>query len=134
MGISEEVLQSIFEPYFTTKALGEGTGMGLAMVHGIVKKYGGEILVESQPGKGSVFSIFLPVTEKNAAHLGYEQSALPPSGTDRILFVDDELPIVGMAELALSSLVTGSPRAPVPLKPWRFFPRNRMILTWSSPT
>ncbi len=63
-GISPKILGSIFEPYFTTKAKGEGTGMGLATVHGIVKKYNGEILVESKLKKGTEFTLFLPVCKK----------------------------------------------------------------------
>jgi hypothetical protein len=82
----------IFEPSFTTKGIGEGTGMGLALVHGIVESYGGKITVDSELEKGTAFSIYLPVTKKYADYRLYEKEKLP-SGTEKILFVDDELPI-----------------------------------------
>ena len=62
-GMDEENMKRIFEPYFTTKDPGEGTGMGLAVIHGIVKNYGGDITVESEPGKGTTFQIFFPKIE-----------------------------------------------------------------------
>ena len=62
-GVKPEIIDSIFEPFFTTKGTGEGTGLGLAVVHGIVKEHNGEIQVESRPGKGSTFSVFLPVLD-----------------------------------------------------------------------
>jgi len=64
-GIEEQHLQHIFDPFFTTKPTGEGTGLGLSVSYGIVKKHGGEILVESKPGQGSTFSVVLPVLETN---------------------------------------------------------------------
>ena len=99
-GISPRVIASIFEPYFTTKKPGEGTGMGLAAVHGIVKGYGGEIKVESEVGKGTVFTVYLPVTKKREVSAQYVPEILP-LGNERILLIDDELPIVEMARLAL---------------------------------
>jgi signal transduction histidine kinase len=59
-GMTPEVLGKLFQPFFSTKPLGEGTGMGLAVVHGIVSAHGGRIQVESQPGKGSTFTLRLP--------------------------------------------------------------------------
>ncbi len=102
-GISPDIIGSIFEPYFTTKGIGEGTGMGLALVHGIVESYGGKISVESELGKGTVFSIYLPITKKREDHLLYEKEKLP-SGTESILFVDDELPIAKMGNQILEGL------------------------------
>jgi PAS domain S-box-containing protein len=102
-GIASDVIDSIFEPYFTTKGVGEGTGMGLAMVHGIVEAYGGKIAVDSELGKGSVFSIYLPITKKREDYRPYEEEKLP-SGTERILFVDDELPIAKMGSEILGRL------------------------------
>ncbi len=69
-GMSKAVTEKIFDPYFTTKEIGKGSGMGLAVVHGIVKNHGGAITVDSQPGKGSVFTIRLPaITEKPASKI-----------------------------------------------------------------
>ena len=102
-GISPDIIESIFEPYLTTKEPGEGTGMGLAVVHGIVKGYGGEITVQSKMGKGTVFTVYLPVTKKHIHIKPYPVEEVP-LGTERILFVDDELPIVKMNKQALESL------------------------------
>jgi PAS domain S-box-containing protein len=102
-GISADILASIFEPYFTTKGVGEGTGMGLALVHGIVESYGGKITVESEIGKGTLFSIYLPITKKSEDYQHYDQQNLP-SGTEHILLVDDELPIVKIGSRILERL------------------------------
>lgn len=67
-GISEEILQNIFEPFFTTKAVGEGTGLGLAISQDIIRRHGGEITVESQPGKGTTFTISLPLGKASRSH------------------------------------------------------------------
>jgi len=67
-GISPEHLSRIFDPFFTTKGTGEGTGLGLSVSYGIVKDHGGEILVESRPGKGSVFTVILPVNTEKGDH------------------------------------------------------------------
>jgi PAS domain S-box-containing protein len=102
-GISAETIGKIFEPYFTTKAPGEGTGMGLAMVHGIVANYGGKITVNSRLDQGTIFTIYLPVTEKSGAQTLYDSEVLPP-GTERILFVDDEISITKMGCRILGQL------------------------------
>ena len=88
-GISPDAVDHIFEPFFTTKEKGKGTGMGLSVVHGIVKKYHGLITVSSDPKKGTVFNVFLPVIETNAISDNDKEEILL-SGTERILFVDDE--------------------------------------------
>jgi len=94
-GMDREVMERIFEPFFTTKSPGEGTGMGLAVVHGIVKSYGGAIAVHSEPGEGSVFEMFLPRVE--GVSPPQVVSAEPiPKGNERILFVDDEKDLVDM--------------------------------------
>ena len=88
-GMSPEVLGRIFDPFFTTKNVGQGTGMGLSVVHGIVKSHGGAITVDSSPGQGTTFSLFLPATE--AVSITPEDSVqLMATGTEHILFVDDE--------------------------------------------
>jgi len=88
-GISSEVMDRIFDPFFTTKEKSEGTGMGLAVVHGIIKSHGGIINVESELGKGSTFDVFLPVIESGIA-LKSERVKSIPIGSERVLFVDDE--------------------------------------------
>jgi CheY-like chemotaxis protein len=92
VGIPPEKRTTIFEPYFTTKAAGQGTGMGLAMVDGIVASYGGKITVESTPGKGSDFHVYLPVTRQREEP-GRPKEEHLPTGTERILIVDDELAV-----------------------------------------
>ena len=88
-GMSPEVSERIFDPFFTTKNVGQGTGMGLSVVHGIVKSHGGAITVESIPGQGTTFCIFLPATD--AISITPENSTpLMATGTEHILFVDDE--------------------------------------------
>ncbi len=90
-GIEPNVLERIFDPYFTTKAAGKGTGMGLAVVHGIVKSCGGSIAVESGPGLGARFDVLLPVVggAVEAFERGNKREALP-RGSERVLLVDDE--------------------------------------------
>jgi signal transduction histidine kinase len=65
IGMDNETLDRVFEPYFTTKNVGKGTGIGMAVVHGIVERYGGTIIVDSKPGRGATFTIFFP------AHKGF---------------------------------------------------------------
>ena len=103
VGIAPQLIDSIFDPYFTTKGPGEGTGMGLAMAHGIIESYGGKISVDSQLGKGTTFSIYLPVSKRSKTTQAYAPETLP-SGKERILFVDDEAPIAKMGSRMLESL------------------------------
>ncbi|MEJ2158593.1 MAG: PAS domain S-box protein [Desulfobacteraceae bacterium] len=88
-GISAENLAKIFDPFFTTKPKGEGTGMGLSVVHGIVTGLGGRILVDSVPGQGTRFDVFLPALPEETVVAADEEKVLP-TGSERILFVDDE--------------------------------------------
>jgi PAS domain S-box-containing protein len=88
-GMSCEVLEQVFDPFFTTKKPGEGTGMGLSVVHGIIKSYGGAITCSSEPGKGTVFNIYLPrIAEHRPAPLDFQEPL--PRGTERVILVDDE--------------------------------------------
>lgn len=103
MGISPQNIDTIFEPYFTTKAVGEGTGLGLAVVHGIVESYGGKITVESKENKGTSFSVYLPITKKRKRHPPSQKNVLP-SGKEHILFVDDEAAIAKMGSKVLEQL------------------------------
>ena len=88
-GMPPEVMGRVFEPFFTTKKQGEGAGMGLAVVHGIVKSHGGAISVSSELGKGAAFTIYLPRVTGRVAAAKETQEPLP-RGSERILFVDDE--------------------------------------------
>ena len=103
LGMGKEVLDKIFEPFFTTKPASEGTGMGLAVVHGIVKSHHGDIRCFSTPGAGTWFEILLPLHAE--ASMGDMPEAAPlVRGTGRILFVDDEAGIVDLHKQTLENL------------------------------
>jgi PAS domain S-box-containing protein len=102
-GIPQEISEKIFDPYFTTKEVGKGTGMGLSVVYGIVKEHQGGISFESETGKGSVFHVLLPTMDKKIQKK--ENGSKPtPKGTERILYVDDEEMIIRMAKKMLTAL------------------------------
>lgn len=95
MGMDQEIINKIFEPYFTTKDPDKGTGLGLAVVHGIIEEHQGYITVTSEPGKGSSFCVFLPVTrdrEESAPEI--MPAEIPVQGKGNILLVDDEISIL----------------------------------------
>jgi len=93
-GIPPENLGRIFEPFFTTKAVGKGTGLGLATVYGIVKQHQGWIEVESAPGKGATFRVFLPASAGTAAAAAeHPVEKTVRGGTETILVVEDEAPV-----------------------------------------
>ncbi len=102
-GMARAVLDRIFEPFFTTKRSGEGTGMGLAVVHGIITSLHGTITVESEVGKGTTFHVVLPLLEQAAESLENKPTEVP-RGNERVLFVDDEMGITTMASQMLTSL------------------------------
>jgi PAS domain S-box-containing protein len=97
-GISQANLQKIFDPYFTTKGIGEGTGLGLSVVHGIVQDHGGEIKVYSEEGMGTIFRIYIPLMENPSEDQAEERTAhedMSPQGHgETILFIDDEKMVV----------------------------------------
>jgi PAS domain S-box-containing protein len=104
-GIDPKICEKIFDPYFTTKGVGKGTGMGLAVVHGIVKNHKGEIYVESELGKGTTFTIVIPtVIEQPQQNTKVKATKPNPSGAETILFVDDEEAIVDIAKMVLEKL------------------------------
>ena len=102
-GMENVIVDRIFEPYFTTKDVGEGTGMGLATVHGIVSDHGGHISVESKPGQGSRFRVLFPVLETQAMESPAGTGDYP-RGKERILFVDDEEVLVTVGVEMLKDL------------------------------
>ena len=104
MGIPKEILDRIFEPYFTTKEQGRGSGMGLSVVHGIVKNHGGAIVCRSVLGKGTAFSVYLPLVESVLEDARPVELAMQPGGTERILFVDDEALLATLAERMLQAI------------------------------
>jgi signal transduction histidine kinase/ActR/RegA family two-component response regulator len=93
-GMDAATVDRIFEPFFTTKPPGKGTGLGLAVVHGIIENHGGAISVSSRPGLGSVFCVYLPVTEKPAEEAAPTQDGIAPGRGEEVLFVDDEKSLV----------------------------------------
>ena len=104
-GISKEIINRIFEPYFTTKKDGEGTGMGLAVIYGIIKTHRGNINVYSEPGKGTVFNIYFPALDTVITEeLQTDQEITFQGNKEMILFVDDEPPLVGLGAQMLKKL------------------------------
>ncbi len=102
-GIDPENLDRIFDPYFTTRDVGQGSGMGLAVVHGIVKHHQGAVSVHSTKGKGALFSILFPVIH-TAPEKPLKQTQCLPRGSETILLVDDEESIIATTKTILSSL------------------------------
>jgi signal transduction histidine kinase/ActR/RegA family two-component response regulator len=103
-GMDAAVLNRIFEPYYTTKEQGKGTGLGLSVIHGIVKNHRGDISVNSSPGKGTTFKVYLPIIEDMDAATELEPSNGAAKGNERILLIDDEEQIVSMEQQMLENL------------------------------
>ncbi len=102
-GMDPEIRKRIFEPYFTTKVRGKGTGLGLAVVHGIVKNLDGKIFAQSTKGKGTTFYMYLPrFTTESVQCDEIKKTAVPCNGNEKILLIDDEKPILHMLEKLLS--------------------------------
>ena len=102
-GIPSPIMDRIFDPFFTTKKTGEGTGMGLSVVHGIVSSCSGTVKAHSRQGKGSTFSVYLPVIDRQLQHPAMAEEPVP-TGTERILFVDDEPALVEIGKRTLVRL------------------------------
>ncbi|MCP3953070.1 MAG: PAS domain S-box protein [Desulfobacterales bacterium] len=118
-GIDQAVADKIFEPYFTTKEQGKGTGLGLALVFGIVKEHGGDIGVESEVGKGTTFKVSFPLITRKAEPGLAETLESCQVGTERILLVDDEAAVVNLVKQMLQRSgyhVTGLTSSPDALK------------------
>jgi PAS domain S-box-containing protein len=103
-GMTPEVSERIFDPFYTTKDKGEGTGLGLSVVHGIVASHGGAITVSSEPGKGSTFTVYLPKHPENVASVSGQDNDPIAGGHERVLFVDDEEALAEMGSELLSEL------------------------------
>jgi CheY-like chemotaxis protein len=102
-GMSPETLERIFDPYFTTKEVGQGTGLGLSVVHGIVMEHGGVITVQSVPDAGTTFEVYFPIiVDKKIS--SEETEKVPPLGSGRILFVDDEAIVTDPTKSNLENL------------------------------
>jgi CheY-like chemotaxis protein len=102
-GIDPDIIDRIFDPYFTTKEVGKGTGMGLAVVQGIVNSHNGALMVKNQPGRGATFIVYLPLTDELPATDAWKPKILE-LGDETILFVDDEKSIVDMCSEMLTRL------------------------------
>ncbi|HTO94429.1 MAG TPA: PAS domain S-box protein, partial [Bacteroidota bacterium] len=102
VGMSDATIQRIFEPFFTTKEFGKGTGLGLALVYGVVRTHGGFIDVDSRLGEGTVFRLYFPVTDGNApaAEAGQGSAAVPQGKGEGVLIVEDETPLLDLLESA----------------------------------
>jgi len=101
-GMGRDVLDHVFEPFFTTKEPGKGTGLGLAMVYGIVKGHGGHIMCYSEPGLGTTFSMYFPAIDGPEKPDATVAAVTSGSGTETILLVDDEEPVRDLAKRLLS--------------------------------
>jgi two-component system, cell cycle sensor histidine kinase and response regulator CckA len=102
-GMEPKILDRIFDPFYTTKGQGEGTGLGLSVVHGIIKSHGGYITVRSEPGKGSTFQVYLPKSESQVSKI--ITGVVPVrGGKERVLFVDDEDILVDLGNERLMKL------------------------------
>ena len=127
IGIKKEFLEKIFEPYFTTKKVGEGSGLGLSVVYGIVKSHSGAITTQSEPGKGTTFCVYLPLSDQRKIEDLQTKDAPIQSGTEHILLVDDELSIVKMHRQLLERLgykVMTSTSSVEALETFRSFPHK----------
>jgi CheY-like chemotaxis protein len=103
-GIDPANIDKIFEPYFTTKEAGKGTGLGLAVVDGIVRDHGGFITVDNHPGKGCAFNVFFPMIPSRTPPDAPPPKPVYPTGSERVLLVDDEPPILEMIRRMLEGL------------------------------
>ena len=101
VGMDKTTMRRVFEPYFTTKEKGEGTGMGLSTLYGIVKTHKGAVMVESELSKGSSFSVYFPKIESKADRKALQNESKVPKGNEKILCVDDEPELVNMLKTML---------------------------------
>ena len=123
-GMTKEIMERIFDPFFTTKEAGEGTGMGLAVVYGIVKSHNGGVTVESRPGKGTTFNVFFPCVAAHATEQQEEKEGVAPRGKEHILVVDDEESLVEAVSNILERLGYRVTTALNPSQAWKIFEKD----------
>ncbi|SDT84168.1 hybrid sensor histidine kinase/response regulator [Desulfobacula phenolica] len=132
-GIDPEIIDKIFEPYFTTKEQGKGTGLGLAFVHGIIKEHGGDIQVSSTPGKGSTFDIYIPLMKKPVVTDSVKTVEMLQTGKGNILLVDDEPSVARLEKRMLERLgyqATAYIKSPDALKAFQSAPNDfNLVIT-----
>jgi hypothetical protein len=132
-GMEQKVIDRIFDPYFTTKEKGKGTGLGLAVVDGIIKSHGGRINVSSQPGKGTEINVYLPVIQPLETAKSPEDNLPIQTGKEHILVVDDQQLIVDMERKMLERLgyhVTARTSSTEALEAFRMQPdKFNMVIT-----
>jgi CheY-like chemotaxis protein len=135
-GIDAATLERILEPFFTTKAVGQGTGLGLSTVHGIITQHGGALNVESRPGAGSTFQAYFPHAGERAVEIASEQQGsrtIPRGHGETILIVDDDAPLVPLVEEIVAALgyeAVGFDRSAAALEAFRAAPdRFDLVLT-----
>ena len=127
-GMDAETVQRVFEPFFTTKDPGSGTGLGLALVDGIVTELGGAAHVTSRPGAGAIFELYLPRADATGDAAGATDAPLPRGRGERVLLVEDEKPLMLLAEEMLAALnfepagftQAAEALAEFRMDPWRF--------------
>jgi CheY-like chemotaxis protein len=141
-GMDDQTLSRIFDPFFTTKAVGQGTGLGLSVVHGIVQAHGGHIIVESQPAVGTVFQIYLPITDEIPAPPAAPvpvpapasaPPASPVAAEGVVMIVDDEAVVLKVARTMLERMgytIEAHTDAPAAAEAFAAAPdRYRLLLT-----
>jgi nitrogen-specific signal transduction histidine kinase len=104
IGMEQKIIDKIFEPYFTTKEKGKGTGLGLAVVYGIVKEHKGDIKIYSEVGKGTTFNVYFPLMKKIEQETPSNKTEIVQTGTERILLVDDEVSVARLEQQMLERL------------------------------
>jgi len=123
-GMAPSTLERIFDPYFTTKPVGEGTGLGLSVVHGIIKGMGGDINVHSQPGQGTEFSLLIPRIEPEDEAAGLSTLSGAVGGTERIMVVDDEEAVTDIISSQLGKIGYKVAAFKSGDDAWEYFQRN----------
>jgi len=126
-GMDRDTLERIFDPFFTTKPTGQGTGLGLSVVHGIIRGHAGTISAYSEPGKGTVFHLYFPAVAGDIKTAPVVQQGIQRQRTEHVLYVDDEEALVSLTTRLLKRLgytVTGHTDPQAALQQFRSSPRN----------